>query len=61
MLAIRRKVPLNYLIAITLSSKSFEFILHFKDDYDDDDLRLYSDRRSRVIESIVKVFSTELQ
>ncbi|KAM3131149.1 hypothetical protein pb186bvf_016729 [Paramecium bursaria] len=60
-MTIRRKVPLNYLIAITLSSKSFEFILHFKDDYDDDDLRLYSDRRSRVIESIVKVFSTELQ
>lgn len=59
-LAIRRKVPLNYLIAITMSNRSFEFILHFKDLYDDDDLRLVTDRRAKVIETIVKTFSQEL-
>ena len=60
-LAIRRNVPLSFLIAITVSSRSFEFILHFKNDYDDDDLRLQTESRSRLIEFMVKSFATEFQ
>ncbi|CAD8203628.1 unnamed protein product [Paramecium pentaurelia] len=56
---IRRKVLLSFIIGITISSKSFEFILHFKNEYDDDDLRLQTESRSRLIEFIVKTYALE--
>lgn len=69
-LDIRRKVGLKLLIGITISTKSFEFgtiihrltlVLHFTDDYNDDDLRLYSERRAKVFENLIKVFSIEFK